>query len=125
MRDYLQAAARQLLRRLKAPPSLSWLGSLRALPEEGRSDLRSAPASLKTIPPARAEAPALEVEKDSNDPLAARAFAAAGLGLVEKTKPEPHTLQSTALVLASNEASACSDLLRLLSLKLYRAIEGI
>src|SRR5271165_3425360 len=101
------------------------MGALRALPAEGRKDLRSAPVSLRTIPPARVEAPAPAGEKDSTDPLASRVFAAAGPAPVEKTTPEARSQLSTALVLASNEASACLNLLRLLSLKLYRAIQQI
>src|ERR1700722_14118524 len=101
------------------------MGAFQAMGWMGRKDLRSAPASLRRIPLAQPGAPAPEVEKDSNGPLADRAFAAEGPAVVEKTTPEPRTQQSTAPVLASNEASACSDLLRLLSLKFYGAIDPI
>jgi hypothetical protein len=97
---------------------------MRAFPAMGRKDLRSAPASLKKIPPAQPVAPVPVVE-DSNDPLAARVFGAAVPVLAEKTTPEARSQLSTAPVLASHEASACLDLLRLLSLKLYGAIDDI
>src|SRR6202050_2111787 len=118
--DYLQEATRRALRHLKMPASRPGLGSAQAFlavaaEPSGRLSVR---VSLRKIRPAPKAELAVDA-KNLADPLAAEAFAAGGPAPAEKTTPGLRIQLSAAPVLASNEASACLNLLRLLSLKLY------
>lgn len=114
MRDYLPAAERQVLQYLGARALESQVRS--PFVARMRTDHQSARAWPKRTRPVPT-AVAAEVLMDPAEAVAS--VVAADPVPAEQAMPAARIKQTTARVLASNPASSCLNLLRLLSLELY------